>query len=86
MHLRLLPEKGKYNSRGVKMETQDERTKNLLIEVISPDNVLHIAESLALRAVTSMLKFSEKFYRKYKTDLCRDIAYLYTKRYRGHTA
>lgn len=63
------------------MKTQDERTKNLLTEVISPDNVLHIAESLALRAVTSMLKFSEKFYRKYKTDLCRDIAYRDTPNY-----
>lgn len=63
------------------MKTQDERKKNLLTEVISPDNVLHIAESLALRAVTSMLKFSEKFYRKYKTDLCRDIAYRDTPNY-----
>ena len=39
------------------MTTQENRKKNILTEVISPDNVLHIAESLALRAVTSMLKF-----------------------------
>ena len=59
MHLRLLPEKGKYNPRGVKMEMLVTKFSNgkyrnedkLFAESISENNVKLMGEMIALQAL-----------------------------------
>ena len=68
MHLRLLPEKGKYNSRGVKMEMLVTKFSNgkyrnegeLFKEPISTENVKLMGEMIALQALRTVKKFDMK--------------------------
>lgn len=68
MHLRLLPEKGKYKYRGVKMEmlvTKFSKGKyrnegELFAEPISNENVKLMGEMIALQALRTVKKFDMK--------------------------
>ena len=68
MHLRLLPEKGKYKFRGVKMEMLVTKFSNgkyrnegdLFAEPISYDNVKLTVEMIALQALRTVKKFDMK--------------------------
>ncbi len=64
MHLRLLPEKGKYKIHGgVKMKGTVKRDFKVLTEKISPENIVVMAELIAMRY------HAEKAHKK----LCKDI-------------
>ena len=65
MHLRLLPEKGKYKFRGVKMEMLVTKFSNgkyrnegeLFQEPISAQNVKLMGEMIALQALRTIKKY-----------------------------
>ena len=84
MHLRLLPEKGKYNSRGVKMEmlvTKFSKGKyrnegELFNEPISNENVKLMGEMIALRALRTVKKFDMKVADKLYIGLTKDLHHM----------
>lgn len=84
MHLRLLPEKGKYNSRGVKMEmlvTKFSKGKyrnegELFNEPISAENVKLMGEMIALQALRTHKKFDMKVADKLYIGLIKDLHHM----------
>ena len=82
MHLRLLPEKGKYKFRGVKMEmlvTKFSRYRNegeLFKEVISAENVKLMGEMIALQALRTVKKFDMKVADKLYIGLIKDLHHM----------
>ena len=84
MHLRLLPEKGKYNSRGVKMEMLVTKFSNgkhrnegeLFKEVISAENVKLMGEMIALQALRTVKKFDMKVADKLYIGLIKDLHHM----------
>ncbi len=84
MHLRLLPEKGKYNSRGVKMEmlvTKFSKGKyrnegELFNEPISNENVKLMGEMIALQALRTVKKFDMKVADKLYIGLIKDLHHM----------
>ena len=75
MHLRLLPEKGKYNpKRCNKMEHKKvTRDFKVLTEKISPDNVAVMAELIAIRETKALIGYMGYHAEKAYKQLCRDI-------------
>ena len=84
MHLRLLPEKGKYNSRGVKMEMLVTKFSNgkyrnegeLFDEPISAENVKLMGEMIALQALRTVKKFDMKVADKLYIGLIKDLHHM----------
>ncbi len=84
MHLRLLPEKGKYNSRGVKMEMLVTKFSNgkyrnegeLFAEVISAENVKLMGEMIALQALRTHKKFDMKVADRLYIGLIKDLHHM----------
>ena len=84
MHLRLLPEKGKYKFRGVKMEmlvTKFSKGKyrnegELFAEPISAENVKLMGEMIALQALRTVKKFDLKVADKYYIGLIKDLHHM----------
>ena len=84
MHLRLLPEKGKYNSRGVKMEmlvTKFSKGKyrnegELFAEPISDENVKLMGEMIALQALRTVKKFDMKVADRLYIGLIKDLHHM----------
>ncbi len=84
MPLRLLPEKGKYNSRGVKMEMLVTKFSNgkyrnegeLFKEVISSENVKLMGEMIALQALRTVKKFDMKVADKLYIGLIKDLHHM----------
>ena len=84
MHLRLLPEKGKYNSRGVKMEMLVTKFSNgkyrnegdLFAEPISAENVKLMGEIIALQALRTHKKFDMKVADRLYIELIKDLHHM----------
>ena len=84
MLLRLLPEKGKYNSRGVKMEMLVTKFSNgkyrnegeLFAESISAVNVRLMGEMIALEALRTHKKFDMKVADKLYIGLIKDLHHM----------
>ena len=84
MLLRLLPEKGKYNSRGVKMEMLVTKFSNgkyrnegeLFEEVISAENVKLMGEMIALQALRTHKKFDMKVADRLYIGLIKDLHHM----------
>ena len=84
MHLRLLPEKGKYKFRGVKMEMLVTKFSNgkyrnegeLFKEVISAENVKLMGEMIALQALRTVKKFDMKVADKLYIGLIKDLHHM----------
>ena len=84
MHLRLLPEKGKYNSRGVKMEMLVTKFSNgkyrnegeLFSEPISAENVKLMGEMIALQALRTHKKFDMKVADRLYIGLIKDLHHM----------
>ena len=84
MHLRLLPEKGKYKFRGVKMEMLVTKFSNgkyrnegeLFAEPISADNVKLMGEMIALQALRTVKKFDMKVVDKLYIGLIKDLHHM----------
>ena len=84
MHLRLLPEKGKYNPRGVKMEMLVTKFSNgkyrnegeLFKEVISNENVKLMGEMIALQALRTVKKFDMKVADRLYIELIKDLHHM----------
>ena len=84
MHLRLLPEKGKYKFRGVKMEmlvTKFSKGKyrnegDLFAEPISNENVKLMGEMIALQALRTVKKFDMKIADKLYIGLIKDLHHM----------
>ena len=84
MHLRLLPEKGKYNSRGVKMEMLVTKFSNgkyrnegeLFKEVISSESVKLMGEMIALQALRTHKKFDMKVADRLYIGLIKDLHHM----------
>ena len=84
MHLRLLPEKGKYNSRGVKMEMLVTKFSNgkyrnegdLFAEPISAENVKLMGEMIALQALRTHKKFDMKVADRLYIGLIKDLHHM----------
>ena len=84
MLLRLLPEKGKYNSRGVKMEMLVTKFSNgkyrnegeLFEEVISAENVRLMGEMIALQALRTHKKFDMKVADRLYIGLIKDLHHM----------
>ena len=84
MHLRLLPEKGKYNSRGVKMEMLVTKFSNgkyrnegdLFAEPISAENVKLMGEMIALQALRTVKKFDMKVADRLYIGLIKDLHHM----------
>ena len=84
MLLRLLPEKGKYNSRGVKMEMLVTKFSNgkyrnegeLFEEVISAENVKLMGEMIALQALRTHKKFDMKVVDKLYIGFIKDLHHM----------
>ena len=84
MHLRLLPEKGKYKFRGIKMEmlvTKFSKGKyrnegELFKEVISSENVKLMGEMIALQALRTVKKFDMKVADKLYIGLIKDLHHM----------
>ena len=84
MHLRLLPEKGKYKFRGVKMEmlvTKFSKGKYrnegaLFAEPISNKNVKLMGEMIALQALRTVKKFDMKIADKLYIGLIKDLHHM----------
>ena len=84
MHLRLLPEKGKYKFRGVKMEmlvTKFSKGKyrnegEFFAEPISGDNVKLMGEMIALQALRTVKKFDMKIADKLYIGLIKDLHHM----------
>ena len=81
---RLLPEKGKYNSRGVKMEmlvTKFSKGKylneeQLFAEPISAENVKLMGEMIALQALRTVKKYDTKVADKMYIGLIKDLHHM----------
>ena len=81
MHLRLLPEKGKYKFRGVKMEMLVTKFSKgtyrnegeLFAEPISAENVKLMGEMIALQALRTVKKFDMKIADKLYIGLIKDL-------------
>ena len=84
MHLRLLPEKGKYKFRGVKMEMLVTKFSNgkyrnegeLFAEPISAENVKLMGEMIALQALRTVKKFDMKVADKLYIGLIKDLHHM----------
>ena len=84
MHRRLLPEKGKYDSRGVKMEMLVTKFSNgkyrnegdLFNEPISAENVKLMGEMIALQALRTVKKFDMKIADKLYIGLIKDLHHM----------
>ena len=84
MHLRLLPEKGKYEFRGVKMEMLVTKFSNgkyrnegeLFAEPISARNVKLMGEMIALQALRTVKKFDMKIADKLYIGLIKDLHHM----------
>ena len=84
MHLRLLPEKGKYNSRGVKMEMLVTKFSNgkyrnegdLFAEPISAENIKLMGEMIALQALRTHKKFDMKVADRLYIGLIKDLHHM----------
>ena len=84
MHLRLLPEKGKYKFRGVKMEmlvTKFSKGKyrnegDLFNEPISADNVKLMGEMIALQALRTVKKYDLKIADRLYIGLIKDLHHM----------
>ena len=84
MHLRLLPEKGKYKFRGVKMEMLVTKFSNgkyrnegeLFAEPITNDNVKLMGEMIALQALRTVKKFDMKIADKLYIGLIKDLHHM----------
>ena len=84
MPLRLLPEKGKYNSRGVKMKmlvTKFSKGKyrnegDLFNEPISNENVKLMGEMIALQALRTVKKFDMKVADRLYISLIKDLHHM----------
>ena len=84
MHLRLLPEKGKYKFRGVKMEMLVTKSSNgkyrnegdLFAEPISPENVKLMGEMIALQALRTVKKFDMKVADRLYVGLIKDLHHM----------
>ena len=84
MHLRLLPEKGKYKFRGVKMEmlvTKFSKGKyrnegELFAEPISAENVKLMGEMIALQALRTVKKFDMKVADRLYIGLIKDLHHM----------
>ena len=74
MHLRLLPEKGKYKIHGgVKMKGTVKRDFKVLTEKISPENIEVMAELIAMRETKVLIGFMGYHAEKAHKKLCEDI-------------
>ena len=75
MHLRLLPEKGKYKIHGGerKMEGTVKRDFKVLTEKISPENVEVMAELIAMRETKTLIGFMGYHAERAHKKLCKDI-------------
>lgn len=74
MHLRLLPEKGKYKIHGgVKMKGTIKRDFKVLTEKISPENIVVMAELIAMRETKALIGFMGYHAEKAHKKLCKDI-------------
>ena len=84
MHLRLLPEKGKYKFRGVKMEMLVTKFSNgkyrnegdLFAEPISAENVKLMGEMIALQALRTVKKFDMKIADRLYIGLIKDLHHM----------
>ena len=84
MHLRLLPEKGKYKFRGVKMEMLVTKFSNgkyrnegeLFAEPISAENVILMGEMIALQALRTVKKFDMKVADRLYIGLIKDLHHM----------
>lgn len=84
MHLRLLPEKGKYKFRGVKMEmlvTKFSKGKyrnegDLFAEPISAENVKLMGEMIALQALRTVKKYDMKVADRLYIGLIKDLHHM----------
>ena len=84
MHLRLLPEKGKYKFRGVKMEMLVTKFSNgkyrnegeLFAEPISAENVKLMGEMIALQALRTVKKFDMKVADRLYIGLIKDLHHM----------
>ena len=84
MHLRLLPEKGKYKFRGVKMEMLVTKFSNgkyrnegeLFAEAISAKNVRLMGEMIALQALRTIKKFDIRVADKLYIGLIKDLHHM----------
>ena len=84
MHLRLLPEKGKYKFRGVKMEmlvTKFSKGKyrnegELFAEPISNENVKLMGEMIALQALRTVKKYDMKVADRLYIGLIKDLHHM----------
>ena len=84
MHLRLLPEKGKYKFRGVKMEMLVTKFSNgkyrnegeLFAEPISNENVKLMGEMIALQALRTVKKFDLKVADRLYIGLIKDLHHM----------
>ena len=84
MLLRLLPEKGKYNSRGVKMEMLVTKFSNgkyrnegeLFEEVISAENIKLMGEMIALQSLRTHKKFDMKVADRLYVGLIKDLHHM----------
>ena len=84
MHLRLLPEKGKYKFKRCKKMEQKKAAMDykVLTEKISPDNVAEMAELIAMYETRALISYMGYHAEKAHKQLCRDI---FGKRARGYT-
>ena len=74
MHLRLLPEKGKYKIHGGgKMKEKVKRDFKVLKERISPENIAVMAELIAMRETKALIGFMGYHAEKAHKKLCKDI-------------
>ena len=84
MHLRLLPEKGKYKFRGVKMKMLVTKFSNgkyrnegeLFDEPISEENVKLMGEMIALQTLRTLKKYDWKIADKYYIGLIKDLHHM----------
>ena len=84
MHLRLLPEKGKYKFRGVKMEMLVTKFSNgkhrnegdLFAEPISSQNVRLMGEMIALQALRTIKKYDIRVADKCYIGLIKDLHHM----------
>ena len=84
MHLHLLPEKGKYKFRGVKMEMLVTKFSNgkyrnegeLFAEPISTENVKLMGEMIALQALRTVKKFDMKVADRLYIELIKDLHHM----------
>ena len=84
MHLRQLPEKGKYKFRGVQMEMLVTKFSNgkyrnegeLFAEPISAENVKLMGEMIALQALRTVKKFDLKVADRYYIGLIKDLHHM----------